>query len=199
MLPARGRPGQALLMTVKRELTVMDMIRLETESAPKTAVPVLQRLKASHHMAARLLAAGRSIRDTAYAVGLTPQRISDLQTQDPTFQDLVSYYQDQIAESNIQDASRVGAKLLDVAETATDEIASRLDDPEKLAQIPIGELRQIAVMGLDRTVAPPKTAQPVVVTPTQITFNMGTKDIRPKVIDEAGNPVPEIEGGKDAA
>lgn len=186
MLPTRGRPGAVLLMTTERELTPSDLMNLSLsdQQAPTVydAAPKLQRLRESHHRAARLLARGLSVRDVAFEVGRTPQRISDL-LHDPTFQELVSSYQAANEQVETAATQRIQTKLVDVAELATDEILDRLEDDAKRASIPVGELRQIAAMGLDRTLAPPKTAQPIVSTPTHITFNMGTKDIRPKPID----------------
>ena len=190
MLPSRGRPGLTLLMSVKRELTPLDLVRLSTEATPRTAAPVIQRLRASHHAAARHLANGKSVRETAALVGRTPQRIGDL-TRDPAFQELQAYYEDQRTEVDIDRAAVIQADLVDVAELAVHEIQERLEDPAKLAQIPIGELRQVAAMGLDRTVAPPKQAVTVSSPPTHITFNMGTRDLRPKTITEEGETIEE--------
>ena len=161
----------------------MDLLKLatdENEGRRLAPQPVLKRLRSSHHAAAQYLVAGRTIRETAALVGRTPQSISDLSRNDPAFQELMAYYSDQRTETQISDTQRVQAKLLDIAELATDEISDRLEDPAKLATIPVGELRQIAALGLDRTVAPPKTAVPAQVVPTHITFNMGTRDLRPK-------------------
>ncbi len=188
MLPSRGRPGLTLLMTVKRELTPLDLIRLSTEDVSRTAAPVIQRLRASHHAAARHLANGKSIRETAALVGRTPQRIGDL-TRDPTFQELQAYYETQRTDVDLDRAEAIQADLVDVAELAVHEMQARLEDPAKLATIPIGELRQVAALGLDRTVAPPKQAVTVSAPPTQITFNMGTRDLRPKVITQEGEAV----------
>lgn len=184
MLPSRGRPGLALVMSVKRPLTPGDLLRLQTDpDLPISAAPILKRLRAIHHQAAQLLAAGKSIKETAFAVGQTPQSIGDRARSDPAFKELVSYYQNQRTDAVIDTTNRVQQKLIDVAELAVDEITDRLEDPAKLNALPVSELRQLATMGLDRTVAPPKTAQPATIMPTQITFNVGTRDIRPKTIE----------------
>jgi len=186
MLPSRGRPGQVLLMTVGRELHADDLVRLATDAnAPYVAQPMIKKLRAIHHATARHLVAGKSVKEVAALVGYTPQRVSDLKNKDPAFQNLLSYYEMQREEIDVDTTNRMQAKLVDIAELATDEIADRLEDPAKMAQIPVGELRQIAQLGLDRTVAPPKTAQPAATAPTHITFNMGTRDLQ---------PIKEIEG-----
>ena len=183
MLPSRGRPGLSLMMTVERELTVVDLVALSTGeiAAPVQGPPTIQKLRASHHAVAIALAAGRSVQETAYMVGYTPQRVSDLQSRDPTFQNLLAYYRNQATEVAVNDSNRIQAKLVDLGEAALDEIIGRVDDDALRAQMPLGELRQLAAMSLDRTVAPPKTTQPVTIVPTKITFNMGNRDLRPQV------------------
>lgn len=190
MLPSRGRPGLAMLMTVKRELTPMDLLRLATDpTVPRVSAPVLQKLRASHHMAARLLASGKTVQETALVVGYTPQRVSDLQQQDPAFRELVAQYQNQIADLDIDEIQEFQGRLKDAARGALEEIQDRLEDDKRRADIPTSELRQIVTMGADRTIAPPKVAQQAQTLPTKITFNMGTRDIRPKTIDQQGNEV----------
>lgn len=188
MLPSRGRPGLTMLMTVERELSVSDLIEVSTGAvvAPTQAPPTIQKLKASHHAVAIALAAGKTVQEVAYMVGYTPQRVSDLQSRDPTFQQLLAYYREQATEVAVNDSNRIQAKLIDLSETAIDELAERVDDEKQRKLMPTSELRQIAAMGLDRTVAPPKTTQPVTVVPTKITFNMGTRELKPiqgQVID----------------
>lgn len=180
MLPTRGRPGATLVMTVERQLTAGDLLQSEVLPAQRVAAPTIQRLKAAHHAAARLLASGRSIAETAAMVGRTPQRISDLASNDESFQWLVSYYREQVDDAGIDEAREFQGRLKDVARSSLEEIQDRLDDDKQRREISVGELRQLAVMGLDRTIAPPKTAQPVTNPPTHITFKIGAKDIRPK-------------------
>jgi hypothetical protein len=190
MLPSRGRPGLAMLMTVKRELTPLDLLRLATDpTAPRVSAPVLQKLRASHHMAARLLASGKTVRETATIVGYTPQRVSDLREQDPAFRELVAQYQNQITEIDVDEIQEFQGRLKDAARGALEEIQDRLEDDKRRADIPTSELRQIVTMGADRTIAPPKVAQQAQTLPTKITFNMGTRDIRPKTIDQQGNEI----------
>jgi hypothetical protein len=194
-LPSRGRPGVTLLMSVERELTSGDILKLATEPRERIGVPVLKKLRSIHHTAARMLAAGRSIEDTAIATGYTAQRIGDLDRQDPAFQHLKAYYQDQISEANISDAQRVQAKFLDMSERALDLIDGELEKAEDgRISIPVSELRQLATAGADRTVAPPKQATPTSAPPTQITFNIGRQDLRPKELgDNAKDITPKVE------
>lgn len=188
-LPA-GRQGVQLLMTHERDLTQGDLLLLATQPKKERHVPAptLQVIRATHHRAARLIARGLSYVEVAREVGRTSQRISDLM-KDPTFQELVRYYQTQIEEAEVEEGVEFSGIVKDVARLALEEIQERLDDPTKRAQIPIGELRQLMGDALSRTVLPQKTATPVQTVPVAITFNMGNRDLRfhqgndPDIID----------------
>lgn len=204
MLPKRGRPGAAILMTVERELVASDIFRLAMgqgpngDPAPRKAPPMLQRLKASHHTAARLLAAGLTVKEVAARVGRTPQRIGDMERTDPAFQNLIGYYRAMITETEVEDAREMQGMFRGIGLDALDEIRERLDDPVKRAEIPIGELRQLASTAADRTDAPNKVAQQGIVTPAKITIKLGPRDLRPKepdlkLIDQEGNQLVETE------
>jgi hypothetical protein len=183
MLPKRGRPGVVLMMSLERELTSEDLFRLTTMNDHSlTAPPVIQRLREVHHAAARGIARGDSVREVAIMVNRTPQRISDL-LQDPAFKELVAYYKTQIEEDEITDAKRARMDYVDINDLARGEIIKRLEDPTKLNEVPIDELRRLMTDTGDRTHSPPKTATATVSIPTRITFNM-PRDIAPR--DETG-------------
>jgi hypothetical protein len=171
LIPSRGAIAEPLLMEVTRELTADDLLRLG--DAPKVNVPVIQKLRAVHHRQAQLLAQGKTPSEVAVIVGCTVQRLVQLR-QDPTFSELVVYYHDQMMVASMEDASRIQGKLVDAAELAVDEILERMENEAGKKKIPIGELRQIAELGLDRTVAPPKTAPPQSTAPNNVTINFGT-------------------------
>lgn len=176
IIPSRGAIPERILMEVTRDLTQADLTRLG--SAPKIAMPILQKLRATHHRQASLLAEGKSIKEVAAIVGCTTQRLTDLSTKDSAFMDLVHYYADQIMAAQLGDAARLKDKLIDAGEMAVDELIARLEDDGKRNAMPIGEVRKIAEFALDRTVAPPAQAAPPVTTPASITINFGTP-IRP--------------------
>lgn len=163
-------------MSVTRQLTKEDILRLALEPKVKVGAPVLQKLRASHHRAALELARGKDAIEVATIVGRTPQRIRDL-LKDPAFNNLVAYYQDQIIETVVDQAQDVQEAWVDIVQVAQAEILDRLEDPAKLAGIPIGELRQLATAGSDRTVAPPKQATPMINAPEKVTFDIGDKKI----------------------
>lgn len=181
MLPARGRPGAVLLMTIERALRAQDIERLamQTQELPKVAMPMVKRLRTAHHEAARLIIQGHSAREVALVVGYTPQRVSDLQTKDPAFIELLAYYRNQMDDIAIDAANRMQKKLVDIAELASDELQERLEDDVKRAAMPTSEIRQILDSTLDRSIAPHRTAQVTQTPPVRITFNMGNRDIKP--------------------
>ena len=171
LIPSRGAIAEALLLEVERELTPEDLLRLA--DAPKVTVPILQKLRATHHRQAQLLAQGKSLGETAAIVGCTTQRLVQLQV-DPMFQQLVAYYQDQIMVLALEDGARLRDKLVDVGEMAVDELRDRMEDDSKRVSMRTDDVRKIAEMALDRTVAPPKVAAPSNTAPTQVTINFGT-------------------------
>ena len=190
-LPSRGTVrGLPLILEVERELTASDLLSLAYDGAVRVAPPALQQIRAVHHAAARYCAQGLSNEDVGLRVGRTAQRIGDLRL-DPAFKNLVATYAASVEDKALEDGERLRGKLVDAAEAAIDEIAARMENPAQLSRIPVGELRQIATMGLDRTVAPPKTAVPASSVPANITFNIGTKDLRPgddaKVIEHVSD------------
>jgi hypothetical protein len=152
---------------------------------------LLQKLRATHHRQAQLLAQGLSVNEVAVIVGCTPQRLVQLQV-DPTFTELVSYYQDQILSAMIEDSARLRDKIVDVGEMAVDELRDRLEDDTRRSKLPVGEIRKIAEFAMDRTVAPPKAAPAPQVAPAAITINFGT-GLRPTAA-----PATTIEGKVEA-
>lgn len=183
MLP-RGRPPVVFRMEVERELTNEDLFRFQVmNDQPLQSAPIIQRLREVHQRAARLVAAGKSHVEVGIETGRSAQRIGDL-CRDPAFKELVEYYRTQIEEVEIVSAAIAFRDYADINDLARGEILGRLEDPTKIKDVPIDELRRLMTDTGDRTHMPPKTAAPIVSIPTKITFNMGKRDIRPK--DENG-------------
>lgn len=191
LLPGRGRIAAPLELEVQRELTASDLLQLATPEMRPAAAPVLQRIRATHHRQALLLAQGYSAVDVASIVGSTPQRVRDLM-KDPAFSDLMSQYADSAITELLEDTHRIQAKLVDLGEAAIDEMHDRVTDPEKIKAIPLGELRKISELALDRTVAPPKTAEKKEATPTNITISFGTALKTPQPGDDAKDVTPQL-------
>jgi hypothetical protein len=172
LLPRKGPVPKPLVLSYVRDLDSNDMLRLATLPRVPTAVPTLQRIRAQHHRIAQYLAMGKTSGQVAIIVGSTTQRISQLE-RDPTFQELMSYYQEQMADTNIEAGQRIQGALVEITEFSVTEIRDRLANDALRAAMSTDELRKLAEMGGDRTVAPPKTAQRSEQMPTQITFNIG--------------------------
>jgi hypothetical protein len=187
LIPSRGAVAEPLILEVTRELTAEDIARMG--DAPKVSVPVLQRLRATHHRQAGLLAEGKSVKEVAAIIGCTTQRIVQLQV-DPTFADLVAYYHDQMMVNLLSDAARLKAKIIDVGEMAVDELVDRMEDDAKRQNMPVGEIRKIAEFAMDRTVAPPQSAPSAQIIPAVITMNFGTS-IRHDAALEGGAAAPK--------
>lgn len=171
LIPSRGALAEPLLMEVTREITAQDLLRLG--EAPKTSVPILQKLRATHHRQAQLLASGKSPTEVAAIVGCTVQRLVQLQV-DPAFTELVAYYHDQMMVNAMDDATRLQGKITDLGEQAVDELLERIENDGKRAAMRTDEVRKIAEFAMDRTVAPPKAAPNATTAPTAITINFGT-------------------------
>lgn len=194
LLPARGRAGALIMMSVDRELNASDFANAAANPGDHISPAVVQKLHARHHRAARLLAEGRTVSEVSVLTDYTAQRISDLKNNDPAFQELVARYQLSITESSIDTATEVHTILVDVAKTAAMELRDRVEDPIQRKEMPINDLRQVAQFAADRTVAPPRTAQPAQTIPPRITFNIGTRDIRPTVtVENDGSSIIEVQ------
>lgn len=196
LLPKRGS-FKTLAFSVIRELTPEDITRVGSGSS--LAHRPLQQIRAIHHRLAQLLSQGFTRHEVAQMAGSSTQRIDKL-IADPTFQELIAYYQDQIAEKQIEDGQRIQEKLKTAAETALDELTERLEDDEKRAAMPTSELRKIVELGADRTVAPPRQSIQLSQPPTAITLNIGqprfaelnaARPEAPKIIDANPEPDPE--------
>lgn len=177
-----------------RPLEFTDLLRLSAgEGIPRVGVPSPKRLRAVHHRAAEMVAAGFRIRDIAERTGLTPQRITQLQ-ESPDFAELVAYFADQYTETTIEIRQRISERTFDVGEMAVDEMHRRLEaEPEKIG---IAELRQIAAFALDRTELPPKPAQAVVVPTMHVTFKVG-KELTPKTIEGEAKEIEDSSEDKE--
>ncbi len=73
IIPLAGAVSEALLMSVERVLTPGDMAALA--GAPNVAVPILQKLRATHHRQAQLIASGKKLNEVAAIVGCSTQRL----------------------------------------------------------------------------------------------------------------------------
>jgi hypothetical protein len=164
-------PGVAL--EVLRELTEKDL-EVRSEAKPPGTINTILGF---HHAQARLLAQGLTPTAVAAALGTSPRRLGVLR-EDPAFQELVSYYQEQ--ENVIYLENREKAALL--GRLAMDLLQERLETNGK--SVPTRELKEIAMEMGDRSDFP-RVQSTGGQAPTTITFNFGTP-LRPgQTIDGA--------------
>ena len=187
-LPSRGQVAAPLSLEVVRELSPLDLLSLADAPKGNTQPPPLQTIKARHHRMAQLLAMGRKIVDVAIIVGSTPTRIQQ-HMKDPSFKELVAYYQSNVLDADFETTNRVQTKLQDVAETATDLLAERLQEHEsggpKMSDY---ALIKVAEFAADRSIAPPKTTAPSTKIPGEITITFGNPLAQPTL------PSPKVIG-----
>lgn len=128
----------------ERPLTPDDFAVLANSSGYTDGAPEIKRLRATHHRLAQLLAAGNDYQTCSLLTGYDPGRISVL-SSDPTFSDLVAFYQAESRQQNLD----VVSVLLDTAVDALSEFRERLHEtPEAIAP---KDLLSAAKLGLDRS------------------------------------------------
>ena len=138
-----------------RDLTAEDIASLSKRAAYGSLQPnLIQKLRAPHHTLARLLAEGKKHPECSIIVGYTVEYIGMLE-RDPAFQELVSYYREQITPVYIN----VHERLATLGTMAMEIIQERMSDPEKVKTMTTGQLREIMNDALDRSVAPSKVMQ----------------------------------------
>jgi hypothetical protein len=146
----RGRRPSAEAPTVVRAITREDLKLLDKPMYHSTQP--LQKLRFTHHLAARCIAEGRTNVETAEITGYSTVRIGTL-LQDPTFKELVAAYREEVQGKWLGVQERLAA--LGIA--MTEEIQERLDQaPDKFSS---EELRRWVETLLDRGgFGPTKTA-----------------------------------------
>lgn len=147
----RGRATGGCELHYVRDLTQEDIELLLTSPAVPATPRPLQTLRAAHHQVARLVAEGQSDVVISSITGRTPASVWQLK-QDPTFQQLVAYYSEQVGEQFLDAQKQIAA----LGMTAVEIIQERLEDPEIAKGIPTSVLMKIAESALDRSIAPNK-------------------------------------------
>jgi hypothetical protein len=146
--PGRGRRPAPILYNVTRHLSETDIASL-WEGRKDGATPKLQTLRYNHHLLAKAVASGKSLIECSNLTGLSGPRISDLKN-DPAFQELVSYYAEELNEVYIDVHQRMAALGTSVLE----ELAERFEsDPDKFTK---RELMDLFTTMADRSIATAK-------------------------------------------
>jgi hypothetical protein len=138
-----------------RDLTAEDIASL-AKRATYGSQPgqLIQKLRAPHHTLARLLAEGKKHPECSIVTGYGSEYICMLE-RDPAFQELISYYREQLTPVYIN----VHERLATLGTMALEIIQERMSDPEKVKTMTTGQLREIMNDALDRSVAPSKVNQ----------------------------------------
>lgn len=142
---ARGgrKKNVPVQVSVSRTLTKEDMLALvegTSPAAPQTH-STLVKIRNQHHQLARHIAAGTEMIEVARITGYTPAYISVLMV-DPTFQELLAYYEAQ-SEAKFIDTVERAASL---GVQALEELQERLTEaPETFKH---RELMEVAQLGL---------------------------------------------------
>jgi hypothetical protein len=138
----RRRPEIELVIEVVRSLSETDVAKLASPD-PLNSKPIpIQALRASHHQLAQLLAQGRPDSEIALLTGYSPSRISILKS-DPTFQQLMSGYQDIRAAVFVDTLERM--KVLGLS--TLDELQERLEaEPQKWSNRELMEMADLMLV-----------------------------------------------------
>lgn len=112
---------------VSRELSPEDLVILETTPL-KSTTPLLKRVRASHHAAARLIATGMKDVEVGAVVGYSQTRLSILKN-DPAFMDLIEFYTEREDARFGVVRDRLELLGFDVVEVLHERV---LDDPEEM-------------------------------------------------------------------
>lgn len=146
--PGRGRRPAPIFYGEPRPLTETDIAAMWDGGGAKTA-PKLKTLRYNHHMLAKAVASGKTLLECSQLTGLTGPRISDLKN-DPAFQELVSFYSEELHEVYVDVHQRMAALGTSVLEELQDRFDS---DPDKFTK---RELMDLFTTMADRSIASAK-------------------------------------------
>lgn len=153
--PGRNPISAPPLIAFERELAPEDIDRINSgeQSLIAGALPVLEKIKFKHHLAARLLGEGLGIVEVSLATGYAPNHIVSSLMKAPAFAELVNYYKQQ--RDAKFDAAHQALAVLGM--TAIERLQERLDDDEVAVEMSPRTLMDVAEMALERSVAPKKS------------------------------------------
>lgn len=155
-----GAADPSLPPVTKEPIYIRDLTSEDIQSLSKRAAygsqqgNLTQKLRAPHHTLARLLAEGKSHVDCSIVTGYTVEYVAMLKL-DPAFQELITHYKEQVSAAYLN----VHERLAQLGATAMEILQERLTDPEQVAKLSAGALREIMNDALDRSVAPSKVNQ----------------------------------------
>lgn len=140
-----------LTLVYSRDITFADIEVLRTIPL-EMETPSVGNLRATHHALARVLASGANYLEAAATTGHAPGRVAFLASQDRGFIELVEHYKGLATEQFVD----MQGRLATLGAATVEELQERLEEhPETFSH---KELRELASMTLDRSVAPAKGA-----------------------------------------
>lgn len=142
--PGRGRRPAPVLYNVTRALSETDIAAL-WEGRKDGSTSKLKSLRYNHHLLAKAVASGKSLIECTNLTGLSGPRISDLKN-DPAFQELVSYYAEELNEVYVDVHQRMAALGTSILEELSERFES---DPDKFTK---RELMDLFTTMADRSI-----------------------------------------------
>jgi len=148
--PGKGRRPAPIHYGPPRALTEADIASMwERQGEGAKGIPRIKTLRYNHHLLAKAVASGKSLLECSQMCGLSVHRISDLKN-DPAFQELVSFYAEELNEVYVDVHQRMAALGTSVLE----ELQERFEaEPEKFTK---RELMDLFTTMADRSIATAK-------------------------------------------
>lgn len=135
--PGKGRRPAPIVYGPPRHLSESDIASMwDRQADGAKGIPRIKTLRYNHHMLAKAVASGKTLLECSALTGLTGSRISDLKN-DPAFQELVSFYSEELHEVYVDVHQRMAALGTSVLEELTERFDS---EPEKFTKRELLEL-----------------------------------------------------------
>lgn len=142
--PGKGRRPAPIQYNVTRHLTEGDLADMWNAQRDSTG-PRLKTLRYNHHLLAKAVAAGKSLLECSNLTGHSATRISDLKN-DPAFQELVSFYAEELNEVYVDVHQRMATLGTSILEELTERFEA---DPDKFTK---RELMDLFTTMADRSI-----------------------------------------------
>lgn len=127
--PGKGRRPAPIFYNVTRHLNEADIAALWDHQRDNTG-PKIKALRYNHHVLAKAVASGKSGIECGNLTGMSPVYISILKN-DPAFQELVSFYADEMNELYVDVHQRMATLGTSILEELTERFEA---DPDKFTK-----------------------------------------------------------------
>jgi len=142
--PGKGRRPAPIQYNVTRHLTEGDLADMWNPYQDGTG-PRLKTLRYNHHLLAKAVASGKSLLECSNLTGHSATRICVLKN-DPAFQELVSFYAEELNEVYVD----VHQRMASLGTSVLEELQERFEaDPEKFTK---RELMDLFTTMADRSI-----------------------------------------------